>query len=160
MIYQGSGRTPVHEVIIHCSATRPTGWFAELPFAEQVAEIRRWHTTPKPDGRGWRDIGYHRIIGREGQVAIGRSLYAYGAHVKGRNRGTVGICLIGGHGAAKDDDFFDHFTHKQDAALRQYLKELGELTDIRKISGHSQYANKACPGFDADARYGCLVGGL
>lgn len=156
MIYQGSGREPVHEVIIHCAATRPTGWFAELPFQEQVAEIRRWHM----EDRGWRDIGYHRVIGREGQIAIGRSLYQYGAHVKGHNRGTVGICLIGGHGAAKDDDFFDHFTHKQDAALRQYLKELGELTDIRKITGHSQYANKACPGFDARARYGSLVGGL
>ena len=47
MIYQGSGRTPVTEVIIHCAATRPTGWFADLPFDEQVKEIRRWHVTPK-----------------------------------------------------------------------------------------------------------------
>lgn len=153
MIYQGSGRTPVHEVIIHCAATRPTGWFADLPFEDQVKEIRRWHM----EDRGWRDIGYHRIIGREGQIGIGRSLWEYGAHVQGHNRGTVGVCLIGGHGAAADDDFFDHFTHKQDVALRRYIGELKELTTITKITGHSEYANKACPGFDAAARYGGLV---
>lgn len=154
MIYHGN--TPVTEVIIHCAATRPTGWFAERPFDEQVNEIRRWHV----EDRGWRDIGYHRVIGREGQLAIGRSLYEMGAHVRGHNRGTIGICLIGGHGAAADDDFYDHFTQAQDDTLRAYLKDLGQLTEIRKISGHSQYANKACPGFDADARYGSLVGRL
>lgn len=144
MIYQGKARYPVHEAVIHCSATLRTGWFAEQPFEGQVAEIRRWHM----EERNWRDIGYHRVIGRKGELAVGRSLYEIGAHVKGHNRGTIGICLIGGHGAAKDDNFFDHFTEEQDRTLRAYLSELGELTDLTKISGHSEYANKACPGFD------------
>jgi hypothetical protein len=141
-------------VVIHCSATRPTGWFADLPFEEQVAEIKRWHT----EDRGWRDIGYHRIIGRNGELAVGRSLYEIGAHVKGRNRGTIGICLLGGHGGSKTDEFEDHFTMAQDVTLRAYLGDLMGLTDIRKISGHSDYANKACPCFNAAGRYGGLVG--
>ncbi len=142
MILQNA-RHLVHEAVIHCSATRPTGWFAELPFEEQVAEIRRWHM----EDRGWRDIGYHRIIGRKGELAVGRSLYVQGAHVRGHNRGTIGICLIGGHGASAEDGFEDHFTPEQELTLRAYLSELGELTPLRKISGHNEYAPKGCPGF-------------
>lgn len=153
MIYQGQNKYPVHEAIIHSAATRPTGWFSEQPFEAQVAEIRRWHT----EDRGWRDIGYHRIIGREGQLAEGRSLYEIGAHVRGQNRGTIGICLIGGYGAAADDRFEDHFTKAQDETLRAYLRDLMQLTEIRKITGHNNYANKACPGFNAVARYGGMV---
>ena len=42
MIFQGTARYPVTEIILHCADTRP-GWMAERPLAEKVAEIRRWH---------------------------------------------------------------------------------------------------------------------
>lgn len=59
MIYQGSARHPVREIIVHCSDTLPS-WMDGRDIADQVKEIRRWHV----EERGWKDIGYHWIIGR------------------------------------------------------------------------------------------------
>ena len=42
MIYQGTARYPVTEIILHCADTRPD-WMTGRPIAEKVAEIRRWH---------------------------------------------------------------------------------------------------------------------
>lgn len=147
MIYQGKARYPVHEAVIHASDTRPDWMEGHSPKAK-AAEIRRWHM----EERGWRDIGYHRVIDRCGTVVVGRSLYEIGAHVRGHNRGTIGICLIGGHGADAEDRFEDHFTAAQRTALKEYLVDLGELTKLDKVSGHNEYALKACPGFHVRTR--------
>ncbi|TNE46861.1 MAG: hypothetical protein EP341_09575 [Sphingomonadales bacterium] len=141
MIYQGSARYPVREAIIHCSATRPD-WMEGAGAEAKRDEIDRWHKS-----HGWRGIGYHRVIDRDGKIAMGRSLYQVGAHVRGHNRGTVGICLIGAFGAAATDDFSDHFTEAQRHALRGYLRDLARLTDLQKVTGHNDYAAKGCPGF-------------
>jgi len=110
----------------------------------KVDEIRRWHV----NGNGWSDIGYHYVIDRDGTVAKGRPLAKTGAHTRGRNRDTVGVCLIGGHGSASTDDFSDNFTPEQDEALRHLLTSLMQTYNtISKVSGHNQYAAKACPGF-------------
>jgi N-acetylmuramoyl-L-alanine amidase len=143
MIRQGAKGHPVHEVVIHCSATRPL-WMHNAPLSEKVAEVRRWHVQE----RGWRDIGYHRIIDRDGRIAVGRSLWEIGAHTVGRNSGTVGVCLLGGHGSSANDRFDDHFTPAQRASLEAYLRELAELTELKRISGHNEFAAKACPGFN------------
>lgn len=143
-IHQGSARYPVREVVVHCSATLPE-WMATRPLAEKRAEIRRWHL-----GRGWNDIGYHWLIDRTGQVIAGRAETVIGAHVEGRNAGTIGVCLIGGHGSATSDPFAKNFTPAQDAALRKTLADIGGRTRIDRITGHYQYANKACPGFRVD----------
>lgn len=142
MIYQTARRVPVDEVIVHCSATRPS-WMAGRPTREKVAEIRRWHV----QDNGWKDIGYHWIIDRDGTVERGRPESVAGAHTMNMNVGTIGVCLIGGHGAAATDRFSDHFTSEQDRALRQLLQEISRRTKIAKVSGHNQYARKACPGF-------------
>lgn len=143
MIYQGKARYPVREIVMHCSATRPE-WMAGAGIADVVAEIRRWHV----EGRGWRDIGYHYVADRDGVIARCRPESAIGAHVLGRNRGTIGICLIGGHGAASTDHFEDHFTPAQDRAARRLIAGISGRTSIRRISGHNEYAAKACPGFN------------
>lgn len=148
MIKQGARGYPVHEVVVHCSATRPK-WWAEQTLEEKVAEIRRWHV----EERGWRDIGYHRVIDRDGRISVGRSLWEIGAHVAGHNRGTIGICLLGGHGASAQDRFDDHFTPAQRASLEAYLRELSELTEIKKVSGHNEYSAKGCPGFSVKAEF-------
>lgn len=148
MIRQGARGYPVHEVVVHCSATRP-GWRSEQTIEEKVAEIRRWHV----EERGWRDIGYHRVIDRDGKISVGRSLWEIGAHVAGHNRGTIGICLLGGHGASANDKFRDHFTDAQRASLESYLRELAELTEIKRISGHNEYSAKGCPGFNVKAEF-------
>lgn len=140
MIYQGKKRYPVHEAILHTSAT-PARWAEGKSNSHMFDEIRRWHV----EDRGWRDIGYHRVVMPNGQIMVGRSIYEIGAHVRGHNRGTIGICMIGKGtpiGAPED-----HYTLEQIAAVKSYLKELAELTELRKVSGHNDYAAKDCPGF-------------
>jgi len=137
------------EIIIHCSATR-ANWMDGKPTAAKVAEITRWHV----QDRGWRTIGYHLLIDRDGTVANGRPIDQTGAHTQGHNTGTVGVCLIGGHGASERDKFADHFTASQAAALRKVLADLMRTyPTITKISGHNQYAAKACPGFNVPSWY-------
>lgn len=133
---------PIDEVIIHCSATRPD-WMAGEGYQDKRDEIKRWHLA-----RGWRDIGYHYLIDRDGALISGRPVGQVGAHVKGHNAGTIGVCLLGGHGSSENDDFHDNFTVEQDDALRRFIKaKRMEFPGINKISGHNEYAAKACPGF-------------
>lgn len=148
MIYQGTARYPVNEIILHCADTRPD-WMAGRPLPEKVAEIRRWHVQE----RGWRDIGYHWVVDRDGAVAHGRPETEIGAHVEGHNRGTIGICLLGGYGSSADDPFAKNFTVAQASAIKQLIAEINRRTAIRKISGHNDYAAKACPGFRVNAAY-------
>jgi N-acetyl-anhydromuramyl-L-alanine amidase AmpD len=109
-----------------------------------VAEVRRWHT----QDRGWKDIGYHFLIDRDGTLAEGRPLDQVGAHTQGHNTGTVGISLFGGHGSAATDQFSDHYTQVQDKALRALIDDLRATYKITKVNGHNLYAAKACPGFN------------
>ena len=132
----------IHEVIVHCASTRPN-WMAENTGEERVSEIRRWHVE---DNR-WSDIGYHYVIDRDGKTYPGRPITRIGAHVKGHNKGTIGVCLIGGHGAAATDSFADHFTDVQARSLRGLIAGLSETYRIERISGHNEYSNKGCPGF-------------
>lgn len=133
----------ISEIIIHCTATRPE-WMEANSTADKVAEIKRWHV----DGNGWSDIGYHWLIDRDGTVAPGRPMERDGAHCKGHNTGTVGVSLIGGHGGAETDLPGDHFTDVQMAALTSLCMRISTEHPIAKVSGHNQYAAKACPCFD------------
>lgn len=141
MIYQGSAHYPVREIVVHCSATRPD-WLDGHGIDAQVAEIRAWHKA-----QGWSDIGYHWVIGRSGELRPGRREDVVGAHVQGRNSGTIGICLIGGYGSAETDRAEAHFTDRQLITLRQQIQAISMRTQIATVSGHNQYAAKACPGF-------------
>ncbi|SCY61193.1 peptidoglycan recognition protein family protein [Paracoccus tibetensis] len=145
IIHQGSARHPVREIIVHCAATRPD-WMARRPIGEKLAEIRRWHTSAP---LYWRDIGYHWIIDRDGKVLAGRKETEIGAHAGAvKNRGTLGICLLGGHGSSENGHFSQHYTRHQDVTLRQMIDAISSRTRIRKVSGHNEYAAKACPGFN------------
>ena len=143
MIYHkyNGNNYPVQEVVLHTAAT-PAKWAVGKDIDYIVAEIDRWHKA-----RGWKGIGYHRVIAPNGDIGIGRSLWDIGAHVQGHNVGTLGICLIPSvqdHNGIKD--FEDYFTEAQRVSLKGYLKDLQKLTSIRKVSGHNEYANKECPG--------------
>jgi N-acetylmuramoyl-L-alanine amidase len=139
---------PLKEIIVHCTATRPE-WMASKPLAQKMDEIRRWHV----QGNGWSDIGYHYVIDRNGQIAEGRPVEKTGAHVKGRNTGSIGISLIGGHGGAETDKFSDHFTPAQDASARALISELQAKYGTLAVNGHNQFAAKACPCFQAPDWY-------
>ena len=133
---------PIAEIIVHCAATQQN-WMHGKSLDQKIEEIRRWHRS-----RGWSDIGYHFVIDRNGDAGLGRPIGRTGAHVKGHNTGTIGVCLLGGHGSAATDRFSDNFTIKQDVALRDLIAKLRrDFPHIQKISGHNEYSNKACPGF-------------
>lgn len=135
------GSNVVDTIFIHCAATRPD-WMDDKPLAEKVAEIARWHKA-----KGWSAIGYHWIIDRDGAVSKGRPETAVGAHAQGHNTGSIGICLIGGHGSSENDAFAENFTPEQDMALRSLIEDIKTRTPIKRIRGHNEVAAKACPGF-------------
>jgi len=134
---------PIHEIVIHAAATRPE-WWADKRSSEKVAEVKLWHTRD----RKWSDLGYHAMIDRDGTVVKGRPETKVPASVKGHNTGTLAVCLFGGFGGSADDKFKDNFTPAQDAALRKWIKDKQiQYPTIKKISGHNEYAAKACPTF-------------
>ena len=136
----------IDEIIIHCTATRPD-WWTGTSAQVKTNEVRNWHTS-----KGWSDIGYHYLIDRDGTVVTGRPLDRTGAHVKGHNTGTVGISLFGGFGGSAGDSFADNFTEDQERALLDLIAKLkADYPSITKISGHNQYAAKACPCFSVPA---------
>lgn len=142
LILQGAAKYPVREVVVHCAAT-PKSWMEHDGIDAQVAEIRRWHM----QDRGWKDIGYHWIGGRKGEIRPGRAETVVGAGVKGHNRGVIHICLIGGAGSVADGKFDSNFTKEQDSILRHLLLSISQRTEITRVSGHNEWASKACPGF-------------
>lgn len=121
-------------ITVHCSATQ-----AAMDIG--VDEIRQWHLA-----RGWRDIGYHFVIRRCGVVELGRPLSKMGAHVRGHNKGNIGICLIGGTDKALQAQ--DNFTLAQRKALFGLIAQLQHQFEIKDedVRGHNGWdSSKACP---------------
>ena len=105
-----------------------------------VEEIRKWHMD-----KGWNDVGYHYVIRRNGVVEEGRDKDAVGAHVRGYNQVTLGICLVGGWKGKFD------FTKAQMAALEALIGSLLLVYKHATVRGHRDYnKNKDCPGFDVE----------
>ena len=130
----------INKIIIHCSAT-PEGK------DYTVAQIRQWHTLPKPKGNGWRDIGYHFVIYRDGTVHKERPIEQIGAHCSGYNANSIGICYIGGC-ATDGKTPKDTRTEAQRAALIQLVSELKASYPSATVHGHNEFAAKACPSFN------------
>ena len=135
----------INEIIVHTFATKE-GWMRGEPFADKVAEVKKWHLA-----RNFNDIGYHFMIGREGECLAGRDLSVAGAHTKGHNKNSIGISLEGGHGHSRKDDFLDVYTVKQGTALLNLIERLQKEFGDLMISPHNKYANKECPAFDLAA---------
>lgn len=126
----------INEIIVHCTAT-PEG-------REVSAEtIRGWHRA-----RGWSDIGYHWIVHLDGSISRGRPESQVGAHVANRNAKTIGVVYVGG--VAKDGKTpKDTRTTEQKEALMALCREIiARHPSVLKVSGHREYAAKACPSFD------------
>jgi N-acetylmuramoyl-L-alanine amidase len=135
----------LNEIIVHCSATVEGKDYT-------VAQIRDWHVK----GNGWKDIGYHYVIYRDGSVHPGRPLEQVGSHVAGRNTGTIGICYVGGVDARMQPK--DTRTLAQIESLGRLISDLlRRFPSIRMVSGHRDYAAKACPCFNARAEYAPLL---
>lgn len=131
----------INESIVHCSYTKPSMENVDADW------IRRLHVNQN----GWKDIGYHFVILRDGTIEGGRNVEKAGAHCRGHNRQTIGICLIGG--MSESGEVENNFTTEQFAALKQ-LDQILKLTfpTILKTSGHRDYSTKPCPGFDVNEK--------
>jgi len=140
---------PLSYLIIHCTAT---------PEGREVSadEIRRWHTSPKPKGRGWKQVGYSDIIHLDGTV---ENLVPYNdddiVDSWEITNGASGINSISRHvvyaGGVSADDVKkakDTRTWLQELAMITYVKETIARHPNIKIAGHNQFAQKACPSFN------------
>lgn len=131
----------VNEIILHCSATREGQHI-------DVDTIRRWHV----QGNGWSDIGYHFVVYLDGTVAEGRPLNRSGAHVRGRNKKSIGICYIGGC-EADGKTPKDTMTREQELSIRSLITGLRACCGDLSLHGHNEYAAKACPSFDVQVKF-------
>lgn len=124
----------IDKIIIHCSAT-PEGRDVK------TETIRQWHLK-----RGWSDIGYHYVIELDGTVVPGRPLERVGAHCRGENRSSIGICYVGG--VDKEMTPKDTRTEAQRGALHSLLFDLTDNFAKATIHGHNEFSSKACPSFN------------
>lgn len=130
----------ITKIIVHCSAT-PEGK------DYTVKDIDGWHRA-----RGFNGIGYHYVIYRDGAVAKGRDESVVGAHCTGQNTNSIGVCYIGGMDSANKNPK-DTRTPQQKKSLFKLLKELKRKYPKATVHSHRDYANKACPSFDATSEY-------
>lgn len=116
-------------LVVHCSDTP-----ASMDIGAE--EIDQWHKE-----RGWSGIGYHYVIRRDGTLEPGRPLEKSGAHVRGFNRNSIGICLVGGKGGF-------NFTAHQIDSLRSLIHRLRTQFPGAAVLGHRDLdAGKECPQF-------------
>ncbi|WFD08698.1 peptidoglycan recognition family protein [Tepidibacter hydrothermalis] len=101
-----------------------------------VDEIHRWHKE-----NGWSGFGYHFYITKDGQIYRGRPENTIGAHCKGYNKVSLGICLQG--------NFELERTNKiQLNALIELCKYLCNKYSISTIKGHRELKSTSCPGLN------------
>ena len=120
----------INKFIVHHSAS---------DYRTTVDDIRDWHV----HGNGWSDIGYHYIILADGSIEEGRPVTKIGAHCKGKNRYSIGICVVGN---------FEHTTPtpQQVASL---VKKLNDLCATYKLTwenvyAHCDFSTPLCPGMN------------
>lgn len=121
------------EIILHHSLTRDSktvSWGA----------IRQYHTVTL----GWRDIGYSygiELIKNHHEILVGRMMNESGAHCRGHNSKSLGVCFVGNF------DFEPPSKSMWDLGVR-FVKSLCETLNIHPIHihGHNEFSSKSCPG--------------
>lgn len=128
-------------IVIHCAATMPS---MDVP----IERVKKWHLQ-----RGWSDIGYHYYITRDGEIHKGRNLSTIGAHVRGYNKNSIGICYEGGINESGEPE--DNRTPEQKKSLLKVVEILKFVFSGAIAQGHRDFpnVNKACPSFDAKFEY-------
>ena len=127
-------------IVIHCSAVRPGQ-------RSNAHDIDGWHRA-----QGWKSIGYHFVVRRDGTVETGRRLEEVGAHCAGHNRHSVGICYEGG--LDSDGRPADTRTPEQAKALRELVGRMQARFPKALVVGHHDLnPMKACPCFDVVSEF-------
>lgn len=124
----------IKQIILHHSLTRDSrtvSWDA----------IRKYHVF----ALGWSDIGYHagiELINNRYEILLGRPFSKIGAHTRGYNRYSIGICMIGNF------DLLPPPSEQWDLTMG-FIKDLMKIFKISKknVFGHHDFnINKSCPG--------------
>ena len=135
-------RKSTNKIIVHCAYT-PAGKYFD------IEDIRKWHV----EENGWKDVGYHFIVLLDGTIQIGRDIDEIGAHVRGHNIDSVGICYIGGKDYCNKKSK-DTRTKAQKETLVDLIKVLKKIYTEAKVYGHNDFdKRKTCPCFDAKTEY-------
>ena len=129
-------------IIVHCTATAEFKDF-------KAKDVDKWHKQ-----RGWDCIGYHYLIDLDGAIEKGRPETKIGAHCKGFNDCSIGVCYVGGL-ASDNKTPKDTRTNAQKASLLKLIKQLKAKYPNAKVVGHKDMPNvhKACPCFEAKREY-------
>ena len=118
----------IDRIIIHHSAIQQSA--DTSPLAIHLAHLRR----------GYSGIGYHFYIKSDGTIYRGRPIIYIGAHCKGYNSTSIGICFEGNFEIEKP-------TNAQKIAfknLHNYL--IKEIPTIKYLNYHKDLFATACPG--------------
>lgn len=150
----------INLIVIHCSGS-PNGRPDTIQDIDRVhkeggfVRQEQWSDIQNP---GLNHVGYHFVVGVNGALWTGRHLDEIGAHVKGFNQKSIGICLIG----------TDKFTLSQWETLKENVTALRQKFPLAKIVGHRDLSPdrdgdgkveraewlKDCPNFDVEAWIG------
>jgi len=136
-------REKTTRLVIHCSATPP-----KMDIGTE--EIHQWHIRRGIKSPRGSLTGYHGVIRRDGTLEYGREMMEIGAHCRGINQSSVGVCLVGGiESGSSPPAPEDNFTLQQMHTLVDVIRFCRIVWPDIKIIGHTEYNNrKACPCFD------------
>ncbi len=143
----------INLLVIHCSATRDG-----VPYTPE--QLERDHRA-----RGFDGPGYHFYIRRNGDIKTLRDIDRPGAHVRGHNAHSIGICYEGGldtHGRPADTR-----TPWQRHSLRVVVAALLADYPVARVCGHRDLSpdlngngivephewTKQCPCFDVEREW-------
>jgi hypothetical protein len=121
-------RSSTNRVIFHHSLSRDV----------TADTIREWHLA-----RGFDDIGYHAVIHPDGRLEPGRNLEMVGAHARGRNHDSLGVCLTG------DFRYYEPTVEALAAAQRYYhavCRRYGKRLKVEFHRWRIDIIHKPCPG--------------
>lgn len=134
----GSWIGAVDEIIIH-HFYRP-----DVP-ASASAEHERGAMRGVQDfhtDKGWDDIGYSFVVFDSGRAYEARGWHRSGAHTVGKNHSALAFCLaIDGDQADATDEAYRAIGELIEEGIRR-----GAIKPNPRITGHTDYAAKSCPG--------------
>ena len=124
----------IDKIIIHCADTKTSQSF-------DISEVDLWHRK-----RGFDKVGYHYYIRLDGTLQIGRELNEVGAHCKGQNSKSIGICFEGG--LNKEGSKWATPLNEQLLTYDSLKAYLDSIFKDLQVFGHYEFSDKSCPNFD------------
>ena len=121
----------INKIIIHCSDSDHRSYDFDAIYNDHV------------NVNGWSNIGYHYGIDHDANIHVLRSVIYNGAHTRGHNKDSIGICVLGR----------SLFSVAQKEKLADLVSTLLQLTnlDSKDVYPHNYFnKDKTCPNIDID----------